>query len=117
MLRLSALASVLLLGGCSLLPYGPQVEAIVDQGREAAVADRMKFNDDKLSLSLAALCDNSIGAAARMADKVQRERLFALCGLGENEQPGSADKLLDALTTLAPLVQPQPLVLPEPITP
>jgi hypothetical protein len=50
------------LPGCSMLPYGPQVQAIADQAAIAAVKDRKDFNDKILILSLAAVCDNSIGA-------------------------------------------------------
>ncbi len=96
------------LSGCSLLPYGPQVEALVDQAREQGTIDRKKSNDDKLALLLDLTCDGSIGAAARMEDLNRRRHLFALCGLGEAEQPGTAAELMEALTLMQALQKAQP---------
>lgn len=92
-----------LLSGCSLLPYGPQVEAMVDQAREQGVEDRKKYNDDKLGFLMEAVCDGSIGAASRLEDLEKRRQLFAMCGLPESEQPGSASQLMEALTLMQTL--------------
>jgi len=73
-------AASLILGGCSMLPYGPQVKAISDQVAVAAVEDRKAFNDKKLTVSLAAVCDNSLGAVLRLQDDQMRDSLFAICG-------------------------------------
>ena len=77
---LSILGLLLVVAGCSMLPYGPQVKAIVDQAAVAAVEDRRAFNDQKLTVSLAALCDNAIGAVLRLDDEDVRDSLFTLCG-------------------------------------
>jgi hypothetical protein len=45
-----------------------------------AVEDRKAFNDQKLTLSLSALCDNAIGAVLRLDDEDVRDSLFTLCG-------------------------------------
>jgi hypothetical protein len=82
MKRLSlALAALVALPGCSLLPYGPQVEAIIDQGVEQSIIDRKKHNDDKRDLILEAGCDISLGAAGRMEDKVRQFYLLQHCGI------------------------------------
>jgi hypothetical protein len=75
------LTLMVLLSGCSMLPYGPQVEAVVDQARKTAVADRKRFNDDKLELTLEAGCDVSLGAVGRMTDKVRQFYLLRHCGV------------------------------------
>jgi hypothetical protein len=69
------------LSGCSLLPYGPQVEAAIDQAREQGVKDRKKFNDDKRDLTLDLGCDITLGSAGRMEDKVRQFYLLQHCGI------------------------------------
>lgn len=73
--------SALCLGGCSLLPYGPQAEALIDQAREQGVVDRKKFNDDKRDLTLELGCDITLGSAGRMTDKVKQFYLLQHCGI------------------------------------
>ncbi|HET6619731.1 MAG TPA: hypothetical protein VFG64_07300 [Dongiaceae bacterium] len=93
-----AAAAALLLNGCSMLPYGPQVKAIADQAAITAVADRQAFNDKKLTVSLAAVCDNSLGAVLRLQDDQMRDSLFAICG--SDGQSVTIARLADLIRTL-----------------
>jgi hypothetical protein len=86
------------LTGCSMLPYGPQVKAIADQAAVTAVSDRKAFNDQKLTISLAAICDNSLGAVLRLPDDQVRDSLFVLCG-GDG-QAVTLSRLADLMRTL-----------------
>ena len=88
----------IILTGCSMLPYGPQVKAIADQATITAIDDRKAFNDQKLTISLAAICDNSIGAVLRLQDDQVRDSLFTLCG-GDG-QAVTMDRLADLIRTL-----------------
>lgn len=93
-----AAAAALLLNGCSMLPYGPQVKAIADQAAITAVSDRQAFNDKKLTVSLAAVCDNSLGAVLRLQDNQLRDSLFAICG--SDGQSVTIARLADLIRTL-----------------
>lgn len=97
-LRLLGLSALLATAGCSMLPYGPQVKAVADQAATTAVEDRKAFNDKRLTISLAALCDNSIGAVLRLEDDQVRNSLFTLCG-GEG-QAVTMDRLADLVRML-----------------
>jgi hypothetical protein len=88
----------LLLAGCSMLPYGSQVKAVADQAAVTAIEDRKAFNDKKLAISLAAICDNAVGAVLRLDDDQVRESLFTLCG-GDG-QSVTVDRLAELLRTL-----------------
>ena len=68
------------LTGCSMLPYGPQVKAIADQAAVTAIDDRREFNDQKLTILLAGICDASLGSVLRLQDQDVRDSLFTLCG-------------------------------------
>jgi hypothetical protein len=87
-----------LLAGCSMLPYGPQVKSVADQAAITAIEDRQAFNDKKLAISLAAICDNALGAALRLDDDQLRDALFILCG-GDG-QAVTMDRLAELLRTL-----------------
>ena len=82
--RCLAFALVFPIAGCSMLPYGAQVKAVADQAAVTAVKDRREFNDQKLQLSLAAVCDNSLGSVLRLENQRAREGLFAICGGDES---------------------------------
>ena len=98
MLKLSAaLAMVLALGGCSMMPYYSQVKAVADTGIATAVDDRREFNDKKLAVNLAALCDSSIGAVNRHPDEEVRDFVNRLCG-------GDPAMTLDEIGRLATLL-------------
>ena len=98
MLRLSAAALMLALGGCSMLPYGPQVKAISDQAAVTAVDDRKAFNDKRLTISMAALCDNSIGSYLRLTDAELQSAITTICG--GTGQGITAERLATLLDTL-----------------
>jgi len=86
------------LAGCSMLPYGPQVQAVADQAALTAVDDRRDFNDKRLALSLAAICDNSVGSVLRLPDDQVRDSLFTICG--GDAQSLTMDRLVDLIRTL-----------------
>jgi hypothetical protein len=94
----SAFAAVLAaatLTGCSMVPYYSQVKAVADTGIATAMQDRKEYNDKKLAVNLAALCDSSIGAVNRHPEPGVRDFVNRLCG-GE----GPTDRLADLLRTL-----------------
>lgn len=93
-----ALISAIGIGGCSMVPYYSQVKAVADTGIATAVQDRKEFNDRKLAVNLAALCDSSIGAVNRHPDINVREFIDRLCG-GDGEGI-SPDRLSEVLRTL-----------------
>lgn len=68
------------LSSCSMVPYYTQFKQVADTGLAAAVADRKEFNDKKLALNLAVLCDSSIGAVNRYPNAEVREFIDRLCG-------------------------------------
>lgn len=96
--RCFAITLVLPIAGCSILPYGAQVKAIADQAAVTAVKDRRAFNDQKLELSLAAVCDNSLGAVLRLENPRARDGLFAICG-GEGSAV-TAEQLIGLVRTI-----------------
>lgn len=102
--------ALLALGGCSLLPYGPQVESLIDQAREQGTIDRKKSNDDKASLLLDLACDASIGAVFRITDDRKQALLIELCGGPAVGSPMTVDDLAALMLALQgkALVQAQP---------
>jgi hypothetical protein len=84
------LTVMVLLSGCTLLPYGPQVEAAIDQARETAVKDRKKFNDDQRDLTLELGCDISVGSVGRMEDLTRQFYLLKHCGVESAAPPPAA---------------------------
>lgn len=92
-----ALAAAMM-AGCSMVPYYSEVKAVADAGIATAVQDRKEFNDKKLAINLAALCDSSIGAVNRHPDGSVRDFVNRLCG-GEG-QGVPMDRLADLLRTL-----------------
>jgi hypothetical protein len=63
--------------------------------------DRKEFNDKKLAVNLAALCDSSIGSVNRYPDSSVRNFIDRLCG--GDEQTVTIDGLTDLLRTLEQL--------------
>jgi hypothetical protein len=59
--------------------------------------DRKAFNDKKLEISVAALCDNAVGAVLRLDDDHVRDSLFTLCG-GDGRSV-TMDRLAELLRT------------------
>ena len=91
------------LPACSMVPYYTEAKAIADTGIATAVKDRREFNDRKLELNLAALCDTSIGAVNRHQDIDVREFIDQLCGGdGEGISPGRLNQMLRTLDQLNP---------------
>jgi hypothetical protein len=86
------------LPACSMVPYYSEVKAVADAGIATAVQDRREFNDKKLAVNLAALCDSSIGAVNRHPDNDVREFIDRLCG---GDGAGiSPERLSEVLRTL-----------------
>ena len=81
-----------------MVPYYSEVKAIAEAGIATAVQDRREFNDKRLAVNLAALCDSSIGAVNRHPDASVRDFVNRLCGGDGQGIP--ADRLSDLLETL-----------------
>lgn len=96
--QIAALVSTMMLPACSMVPYYTEAKAIADTGIATAVKDRREFNDQKLALNLAALCDSSIGAVNRYPNVDVRDFIDQLCG-GDGEGI-SASRLNEMLRTL-----------------
>ena len=89
------------LPACSLMPYYTEAKAIADTGIATAVKDRREFNDQKLAVNLAALCDSSIGAVNRHPDVDVREFIDRHCGGdGEGISPSRLSQVLRTLDQL-----------------
>ena len=96
--QLIVAAAAATLSACSLVPYYSEVKAVADAGIATAVQDRQEFNDKKLAVNLAALCDTSVGAVNRHPDINVRDFIDRLCGgTGEGISP---DRLSEVLRTL-----------------
>ena len=101
--QIAVIAAAMTLPACSMIPYYTEAKAIADTGIATAVKDRREFNDQKLALNLAALCDSSIGAVNRHPDINIREFIDRLCGGdGEGISPGRLYEMLRALDRLNP---------------
>ena len=97
-IQIAAVVAAVSLSACSMVPYYAEVKAVADAGIATAIDDRREFNDKKLSVNLAALCDSSIGAVNRHPDVNVREFIDQLCG---GDGGGIApDRLHDMLRTL-----------------
>ena len=91
-------AVTMVLPACSLVPYYTEVKAVANTGIATATQDRREFNDQKLAVNLAALCDSSIGAVNRLTDASVRDFIDQLCG-GDGEGI-SPQRLSDVVRTL-----------------
>jgi hypothetical protein len=99
--QIAAVVAAVTLPACSMVPYYTEVKAVADAGIATAVQDRREFNDKKLAVNLAALCDSSIGAVNRHPDVNVREFIDRLCGGdGDGISPDRLSELLRALDQL-----------------
>ena len=81
-----------------MVPYYTEVKSVADAGIATALQDRREFNDKKLAVNLAALCDSSIGAVNRHPDINVREFIDRLRG---GDGGGiSTERLSDMIRTL-----------------
>lgn len=115
MKRLFAIAgalalAALLLSACSMVPYYSQVKAVADTGIATAVQDRREFNDKKLAVNLAALCDSSVGSVNRLDSDETRDFIIRMCG----GDPGITGAQLKRLAELLGGGARGAVVLPEP---
>ena len=100
---IAVIVAAMTLPACSMVPYYTEAKAIADTGIATAVKDRREFNDTKLSVNLAALCDSSIGAVNRHPDIEVREFIDRLCGGdGDGISPGRLNQMLRTLDRLDP---------------
>ena len=99
--QIAVAVAAVTLPACSLVPYYTEVKTIADAGIATATQDRREFNDKKLAVNLAALCDSSIGAVNRHADVNVREFIDRLCGGdGESITPNRLSEFLRTLDQL-----------------
>jgi hypothetical protein len=99
--HLAFVVSAVALSACSMVPYYTEVKAVADAGIVTAVKDRQEFNDKKLYVNLAALCDTSVGAINRHPDIDVREFIDRLCGGdGGGISPDRLSEVLRALDQL-----------------
>ena len=96
--QIATIIAAAALPACSMVPYYTEVKAVADAGINTAIEDRREFNDRKLEVNLAALCDTSVGAVNRHPDINVREFIDRLCG-GDGEGI-SPDRLSEVLRTL-----------------
>lgn len=96
--QIAVAVAAMTLPACSMVPHYTEMKAVADAGIDTAVQDRREFNDKKLAVNLAALCDSSIGAVNRHPDINVREFIDRLCG-GDGKGI-SAERLSDVLRTL-----------------
>ncbi|MGE3877321.1 MAG: hypothetical protein AB7F74_30545 [Parvibaculaceae bacterium] len=94
--QIAIITAAMILSACSMVPYYTEVKAAADAGIATATKDRREFNDRKLAVNLAALCDSSIGAVNRLSDPSVRDFIDRLCG-GEGISP---QRLSDVFRTL-----------------
>lgn len=101
--QIAVIAAAMTLPACSMIPYYTEAKAIADTGIATAVKDRREFNDQKLAVNLAALCDSSIGAVNRHPDINVRGFIDRLCGGdGEGISPSRLNEMLRTLDQLNP---------------
>lgn len=109
------------LSSCSMVPYYSQLKQVADTGLVTAIADRKEFNDKKLALNLAVLCDSSIGAVNRYPNAEVRQFINRLCGGDDTitaDQLGRVALLLEQLEGERPKITlkaspTEPLTIPE----
>lgn len=73
-MRIALVLSLLLLSGCA--EYLTAAGALETQ----AINDRQRYNDGKAAAVVAATCDISLGALARMPDGSVKCGIAAICG-------------------------------------
>jgi hypothetical protein len=101
--QIAVVVAAMTLPACSMMPYYTEAKAIADTGIATAVKDRREFNDQKLAVNLAALCDSSVGAVNRHPDIDVREFIDRLCGGdGAGISPGRLTEMLRTLDQLNP---------------
>jgi hypothetical protein len=101
--QIAVIAVAMTLPACSVIPYYTEAKAIADTGIATAVKDRKEFNDQKLAVSLAALCDTSVGAVNRHPNIDVREFIDRLCGGdGQGIPPSRLNQMLRMLDQLDP---------------
>jgi hypothetical protein len=96
--HIAMFVAAMTLSACSMVPFYTEVNAVADAGIATATQDRREFNDKKLAVNLAALCDSSIGAVNRLSDPSVRDFIDRLCG-GDGEGI-SPKRLSDVIRTI-----------------
>jgi hypothetical protein len=106
MLRLSAIAlALLVLGGCSMMPYYPQVKALADQGIDTAIEDRQDVNNKKAQVIKALSGEVTRGAMLREFNNDEQCAIDTLI-LGQKPDWCTGDEdLAAAIEKLADRVQ------------
>ena len=78
-----ALAAVISLSGCTLIPGGSQATKALDTVVDTGVEDRQAYNDKKAAVLPLVLCDVSIGAFARLGESNVKRGMAMICGLDD----------------------------------
>lgn len=99
-----ALTAVLMLSGCSMLPYYSQLKAVSETGISTAIEDRSDFNDKKAEVYRVAAGDIARGAMLRVYSPEEQCAIDTLilrstptwCQDGDLKE--AIDKLTDRLT-------------------
>ncbi len=78
-----ALAAIVALSGCSLIPGGGQATKALDTVIDTGVEDRQAYNDKKAAVLPLVLCDVSIGAFARLGESNVKRGMAMICGLDD----------------------------------
>jgi hypothetical protein len=78
---IAAIGLLVLVGGCSEMPFYQQGFGMAVGLHDQAVRDRQAFHDEQMKLSLDLVCDNSVGAIGRLQDEVSKVYILRHCGV------------------------------------
>jgi len=101
---LFAVAALLLLGGCSLVPGGGQAQRAIETAVDTGIDDRRAYNDKKAEVLPVLACDISVGAYGRMAESDIKRGIALICGLDQGQAVAAdlnaAAAIMDALSRM-----------------
>jgi hypothetical protein len=101
---LFAVAALLLLGGCSLVPGGGQAQRAIETAVGTGIDDRRAYNDKKAEVLPVLACDISVGAYGRMVESDIKRGVALICGLDRGQAVAAdlnaAAAILEQLRTM-----------------
>ncbi len=80
---LPVVATLLALGGCSLVPGSGQAQRAIETAVDTGIDDRRAYNDKKAEVLPILACDISVGAYGRMAESDIKRGVALICGLDQ----------------------------------